>query len=80
MQKRNTSVLTPIFEGKRDIMNCGMYIGVKLQEHEVKIVQKVLQKKLRKVVAKDETRYGFLPDKGIIDSLYSKKETQRVLS
>ena len=39
-----TSVAIPIFKGKGDIMNCGMYIGVKLLEHTMKIVEKVLVK------------------------------------
>ena len=30
-------------------MNCGMYMGVKLLEHSVKIVDKVQQKILRKL-------------------------------
>ena len=39
-----TSVVIPIFKGKGDIVNCGMYSGVKLLEHAMKIVEKVLVK------------------------------------
>ena len=39
------SVTIPIFKGKGDIMNCGMYMGVKILEHAMKIVEKVLEKK-----------------------------------
>ena len=39
-----TSVAIPIFKGKGDIMNCGIYRGVKLLEHAMKIVEKVLEK------------------------------------
>ena len=41
-----TSVAIPIFIEKGDIMNCGMYIGVKLLEHAKKIVEEVLEKRL----------------------------------
>ena len=34
-----TSVTIPIFKGKGDIINCGMYSGVKLLEHAIKIVE-----------------------------------------
>ena len=38
-----TSVVIPIFEGKGDIKNCDMYRGVKLLEHAIKIVERVLE-------------------------------------
>ena len=39
------SVAIPILEGKGYIMICGMYRGVKLLEHAIKIVEKVLEKR-----------------------------------
>ena len=39
-----TSVAIPIFKGKGDITNCGMYRGVQLLEHAMKIVEKVIGK------------------------------------
>ena len=43
-EDRATCVVIPILKGKVDIMNCGMYGGVKLLEHAMKIVEKVLMK------------------------------------
>ena len=37
-----TSVEIPIFRGKGDIMNCGMYRCVRLTEHSMKIVERAL--------------------------------------
>ena len=34
-----TSVVVLIFKGKEDVMDCGAYRGVKLQEHAMKIVE-----------------------------------------
>ena len=39
-----TRVAIPIFRGNRDIMECGMYRGVKLLEHAMKFLEKVLEK------------------------------------
>ena len=58
-----TSVAIPIFKGKRDIMNCGMHKGVKLLEHAMKIVEKVLEKRLNKIVMIDDMQFGFMPGK-----------------
>ena len=44
-----TSVAIPIHKVKRNIMNCGMHMGVKLQEHATRIVEKVLEKRLKKL-------------------------------
>ena len=38
--ERVLSVVVPIFKGKGDAMNCGVYRGVKLLEHAKKIVEK----------------------------------------
>jgi len=41
-----TSVVVPIFKGKGDILNCGTYRGVKLLEHVIKIVERVLERRI----------------------------------
>ena len=41
------SVVVPVFKGKGDTMSCGSYRGVKLLEHAMKIVERVLEKRLR---------------------------------
>ena len=40
------SVVVPIFKGKGDTINCGVYRGVKLLEHAMKIVEKVLERRM----------------------------------
>ena len=44
----------PIFKWKGDIMNCGTHRGVKLLEHAMTIVEKVVEKRLIKIVTIDE--------------------------
>ena len=41
-----TSVVVPIFKGKGDVMDCGAYRRVKLLEHAMKIIERVLEKKI----------------------------------
>ena len=38
-----TSLIVPIFKGKGDVMSYGSYRGVKLLEHAMKIVERVLE-------------------------------------
>ena len=44
--KWQTSVLVPIFKGKGDVRNCNTY-RVKLLEHPMKIVERVLEKRIQ---------------------------------
>ena len=41
-----TSVVVPIFKGEGDVMNCGSYRGVKLLEHGMKNIERVLERRI----------------------------------
>ena len=45
-----TSVIVPIFTGKGDVTSCGSYREVKLLEHAMKIVERVLERRIRTLV------------------------------
>ena len=54
------SVVVPIFKGKGDATSCGAYRGVKLLEHAMKIVEKVVERRLWRMVQVDEMQFGFM--------------------
>ena len=56
-----TSVVVSIFKEKGDVINCGAYRGVKLLEHAIKIVERVLENRIRELVMIDEMQFGFMP-------------------
>ena len=43
---------------------------VKLLEHTMKIVERVLEKILRKILAIDDMLFGFMPGKGTMQSSF----------
>ena len=51
-------------------MNCGAYRGVKLLKHAMKIVERVLEKRIRELVTVDDMQFGFMPEKGTTDALF----------
>ena len=55
-----TSVVMAIFKGKGDVMNCGSYRGVKLLEHGMKIIERVLERRIRALVDFDEAQFGLV--------------------
>ena len=58
------------------IINCGMHRCVKLQERAMKIFQKVLDKRLRKVVTIDDMQFGLMLGKGKIDAVFILRRIQ----
>ena len=57
-------------------MNCGAYRGLKLLEHAMKIVEKVLERRMRRMVKVDEMQFGFMPGKGTIDAVFILRRLQ----
>lgn len=57
------SFVIPILKGKRDAMSCEAYRGVKLLEHAMKIVERVLEKRIRGMVKVGEMQFGIMPGK-----------------
>ena len=55
-------IVVPIFKGKGDIRNCSCYRAVKLLEHSMKVVERVLEKRLCRIVSVDEMQFGFMPE------------------
>ena len=71
-----TSVIVPIFKGKSDMMSCGSYRGVKLLEHAIKIVERVLERQIRTLVNLNEMQFGFMPGKGTVDAIFIVRRMQ----
>ena len=71
-----TSVIVPIFKGKGDVMSCGSYRGVKLLEHAMKIVERVLERRIRTLVNLNEMQFGSLPGKGTVHAIFIVRKMQ----
>ena len=52
------------------------YRGVKLLEHAMKIVETVLEKRLRCMVKVNEMQFDFMPGKGTIDGVFILRRLQ----
>ncbi|KAK3541917.1 hypothetical protein QTP86_008097 [Hemibagrus guttatus] len=57
------SVLVPIFKNKGDVQSCSNYRGINLMSHTMKLWERVVEARLRKVVDICEQQYGFMPRK-----------------
>ena len=70
------SVIVPIFKGKGDVMSCESYRGVKLLEHAMKIVERVLERRIRTLVNLNKMQFGFMPGKVTVDVIFIVRRMQ----
>ena len=69
-------MIIPIFKGKSDLISCGSYRGVKLLEHAMKIVERVLERRIQTPVNLNEMQFGFMPGKGTVDAIFIVRRMQ----
>ena len=69
-------MLIPIYKRKGDILDCGNSRGIKLTEHALKILERVIDQRLRKLVKIHETQHGFVKGKGTVDAVFIMRQLQ----
>ena len=55
-------------------MDCKQYIGVKLLEHGLKVLETVLDERVRKMTEVDPRLFGFMPGKSTIDAIFIARQ------
>lgn len=70
------STLVPIYKGKGDPLECGSYRAIKLLEHGMKVLERVLERRLREKVSINGMQFGFMPGKGTTDAIFVVRQLQ----
>ena len=71
-----SSEIVPIYKGKGDVMECGSSRGIKLLEHGMKVMESVLDKRIREVVNISEMQYGFRAGRSTTDAIFIARQLQ----
>ncbi|KAK3557812.1 hypothetical protein QTP86_002686 [Hemibagrus guttatus] len=71
LEEWRRSVLVPIFKNKGDVQSCSNYRGIKLMSHTMKLWERVVEARLRKVVEICEQQYGFMPRKSTTNAIFA---------
>src|SRR3989441_1029329 len=64
------SWMVNVYKGKGNALECSSYRGIKLLEHVLKVLERVIEARLRKTVKLDEMQFGFCPGKGTTDAIF----------
>ncbi|KAK6757912.1 hypothetical protein RB195_015624 [Necator americanus] len=66
-----TSVTVPVWKGKGDIADCTSYRPIRLLCHTMKVFERVLEARLRKIVSVSLNQCGFVKDCSTMDAIHA---------
>ena len=70
------SIIVNLYKGKGDALNRGIYRGLKLKDHVMKLVGHVLKRRIRKMVDIDEMQFGSVSGRSAIDAVFIVRQLQ----
>jgi len=70
------SLMVSVYKGKGDALECGSYRGIKLIDHGLKILERLIEKKVRDRIDLDDMQFGFRPGRGTTDAIFIVRQLQ----
>jgi Reverse transcriptase (RNA-dependent DNA polymerase) len=64
------SILVPIFKNKGDIQSYTNYRGIKLMSHTMKLWERVIEHRLRKLTTVSKNQFGFMRGRSIMEAIF----------
>ncbi|KAF3653715.1 putative pre-mRNA-processing factor 6-like [Capsicum annuum] len=64
------STMIPLFKNKGDVQSCNNYRGIKLLSHTMKIWERVVERRLRRVMSILENQFGFMPGRSTTEVIH----------
>ncbi|KAF3613185.1 hypothetical protein FXO38_36393 [Capsicum annuum] len=64
------SKMIPLYKNKGDIQSCNNYRGIKLLSHTMKVWEKVVELRLRRIVTISENQFGFMPGRSTMEAIH----------
>ena len=70
------SFIINIYKGKGDTLERGNYRGLKLLDHVMKGMERVIEKIIRERISIDDMQFGFMPGRGTTDAIFILRQLQ----
>ena len=68
------SILVPIFKNKGDIQSCTNYRGIKLMSHTMKLWERVIEHRLRRMTSVTKNQFGFMPGRSTMEAIFLMRQ------
>ena len=72
----SNSIIVSLFKGKVDALDRSNYRGLKLTDHFLKVIERVVENIIRETVNIDEMQFGFCPGRGTTDKIFILRQLQ----
>lgn len=72
------SLTIPLYKGKGDALQCNKYRGLRLLEHAMKVWERILNERLKKIVKIGDCQCGFVEGKGTTDAIFMMRQMQEL--
>ena len=70
------SFILNLYKGKGDALNRGNYRGLKLTEHVMKVMERIVDGLIREMMTIDEMQFAFVPGRGTTDAIFIIRQLQ----
>jgi hypothetical protein len=70
------SWMVNVYKGKGDALECGSYRGIKLLDQVLKVLERVIDARVRNKVKIDGMQFGFRSGKGTTDAIFIVRQVQ----
>jgi Reverse transcriptase (RNA-dependent DNA polymerase) len=70
------SWMVNVYKGKGDALECGSYRGIRLLEHALKILERIVETRVRKIIKIDSMQFGFMEGRGTTDAIFIVRQLQ----
>ena len=70
------AIILSLFKGKGTPTERGNYRGLKLIEHSLKVLERIIEVLIRDIVDIDAMQFGFRPGKGTTDAIFILRQLQ----
>ena len=70
------SIIINCYKGKGDATDRGNYRGLKLLDHVMKVLERVVDGLIRSIVNVDNMQFGFMPGRGTTDAIFIVRQLQ----
>ncbi|KAM3235512.1 hypothetical protein P3L10_015549 [Capsicum annuum] len=64
------STMIPLYKNKGDIQSCNNYRGIKLLSYSMKIWERVVEVRLRRIVSISKNQFGFMPGRSTTEAIH----------
>jgi hypothetical protein len=70
------SWMVNVYKGKGNALECGSYRGIKLLDQVMKVLERVIERRVRDSVEIDNMQFGFSPGRGTTDAIFIVRQVQ----